>query len=95
MPLVEEVTVAWIVHPVAGIVPLDNVRESAVLLIEPPHVVVAVPEIVTPDGIGSVKSTSVTSDELELAIATDNVDVPPLVMEVGENDLVMLSDEVM
>jgi hypothetical protein len=37
----------------------------------------------------------VTAEELELVIAIDKVEVPPLVMDTGEKDLVMLSGEEM
>lgn len=44
----------------------------------------------------SVRLTPVTGDELELVIAIDSVEVPPLLIDTGEKDLVMLKgDEIM
>lgn len=44
--------------------------------------------MVTPPGMGSVKLTPLTAEELTLPIVMDKVEVPPPLIEVGENDLV-------
>lgn len=50
--------------------------------------------MVTFAGIESVRLTPVTAEADELLITIDNVEVPPLVMDIGENDLVSISGEV-
>src|SRR4051812_14432123 len=55
----------------------------------PPHELVraGVEATTSPDGKVSVKATLVSENELGFVIDRVSVDVPPAVMELGENDL--------
>jgi hypothetical protein len=90
------VTVVLIVHEVfviaafkatpAKLPPVSTIVVAVDVLVLPPHVVVIGPLIVMPAGSASVKSTGSTL-ALKLLTVIVSVEVPPLVMGVGENAL--------
>ena len=92
----EAVTGTVIVHEVepapagaaARLPPVMPKLSEAVFAVALGQLVVAVPAVVSPVGSVSVKSSGDMIVLLKLAIFTVSVEVPPLVIDVGEKDFV-------